>query len=149
MEINKKAPDFTLPSSNGEDISLSQYIGDKNVVVYFYPKDNTPGWITEASEFRDLKGEFEKLDTVILGISPDGLPSHHRFIEKIDINFVLLSDEDKKVSKLYGVDKLIGVERATFIIDKDGNIVKEYRKVKPKGHGPKVLNWIREYEENL
>lgn len=149
MEIGKKAPDFTLPASNGEDISLSQYMGDKNVVLYFYPKDNTPGWVTEASEFRDLKEEFEKLDTAILGVSPDGLSSHHRFIEKIDINFILLSDEDKKVSKLYGVDKLIGVERATFIIDKQGNIVEEYRKVKPKGHGQKVLDWIKENQENL
>lgn len=139
-----QAKDFTLPASTGEDITLSQYKGDKNVVFYFYPKDNTPGWITEASEFRDLIEEFDKLDTVILGISPDGMKSHHKFIEKLDINFPLLSDEDKEVSKLYGVDKLIGVERATFIVDKEGNLVKEYRKVKPKGHGAIVLDYVKE-----
>lgn len=146
MEIGKKAPDFTLPGSNGEDISLGQFQGDKNVVLYFYPKDNTPGWITEASEFRDNKEKFEDLDSVILGVSPDTMASHHKFIEKQDINFTLLSDRDKKVIELYGVAKAVGLERSTFIIDKAGNLVKEYRKVKPKGHAEVVLDYM---ENNL
>lgn len=143
MEIGKKAPSFTLPGSNGEEISLAQFQGDKNVVLYFYPKDNTPGWITEASEFRDHKEEFEALDTVILGVSPDTMASHHKFIEKQEINFILLSDRDKKIIELYGVGKLVGLERSTFIIDKEGNLVKEYRKVKPKGHAADVLEYMR------
>ena len=143
MEIGKKAPGFNLPASNGEEISLEQFKGDKNVVLYFYPKDNTPGWITEASEFRDNKKKFEDLNTVILGVSPDTMESHHKFIDKQGINFILLSDREKKVIELYGVAKAIGLERSTFIIDKAGNLVKEYRKVKPKGHAEEVLNYIR------
>lgn len=149
MEVGKKAVDFTLPGSNGEEISLEQFKGDKNVVLYFYPKDNTPGWITEASEFRDLKKEFEDLNTVILGVSPDSMSSHHKFIEKQGINFTLLSDEDKKVIELYGVGKIIGLERSTFLINKEGNLVKEYRKVKPKGHAEVVLGYIRDNKEKL
>lgn len=143
MEIGKKALGFTLPGSNGEEISLEQFKGDKNVVLYFYPKDNTPGWITEASEFRDHKKEFEDLDTVILGVSPDTMESHHKFIEKREINFTLLSDREKKVIELYGVTKGTGLERSTFIIDKAGNLIKEYRKVKPKGHAADVLDYMK------
>lgn len=143
MEIGKKAPGFTLPGSNGDEISLEQFKGNKNVVLYFYPKDNTPGWITEASEFRDHKKEFEDLDTVILGVSPDTMASHHKFIDKQGIDFILLSDREKKVIELYGVAKVVGLERTTFIIDKEGNLVKEYRKVKPKGHAIDVLEYIR------
>ena len=149
MEVGKKAVDFTLPGSNGEEISLEQFKGDKNVVLYFYPKDNTPGWITEASEFRDLKKEFEDLNTVILGVSPDSMSSHHKFIEKQGINFTLLSDEDKKVIELYGVGKIIGLERSTFLINKEGNLGKEDRKVMPKGQAEVVLGYIRDNKEKL
>lgn len=147
-----KAPDFTLKETNGQEISLSDYLGKKNVVLYFYPRDNTKGCAIEASEFRDLHEEFERLDTVILGISKDSLKSHAKFSDKLDLQFLLLSDEDKKVHEMYGVLKLkkmygkeyLGVERSTFIIDKKGNIVKEFRKVKAKGHAEEVLEFIKE-----
>ncbi|MBW4829317.1 MAG: thioredoxin-dependent thiol peroxidase [Clostridiaceae bacterium] len=147
-----KAPDFTLKETNGQEISLSDYLGKKNVVLYFYPRDNTKGCAIEASEFRDLHEEFERLDTVILGISKDSLKSHAKFSDKLDLQFLLLSDEDKKVHEMYGVLKpkkmygkeYLGVERSTFIIDKKGNIVKEFRKVKAKGHAEEVLEFIKE-----
>lgn len=147
-----KAPDFTLKETNGQEISLSDYLGKKNVVLYFYPRDNTKGCAIEASEFRDLHEEFERLDTVILGISKDSLKSHAKFSDKLDLQFLLLSDEDKKIHEMYGVLKpkkmygkeYLGVERSTFIIDKKGNIVKEFRKVKAKGHAEEVLEFIKE-----
>lgn len=152
MNIGEMAPDFKLDGSNGKKVSLKDYRGEKNVVLYFYPKDNTPGWITEASEFRDLQDEFEKRDTVILGVSPDNMKSHHKFIEKVDIPFILLSDTEKEVGDLYDVFKMkklfgksrIGLERSTFVIDKEGKLIKEYRKVKPKGHAEVVLDFIKE-----
>lgn len=147
-----KALNFTLKETSGREISLEDYLGKKNVVLYFYPRDNTKGCTIEASEFRDLHEEFEKLDTIILGISKDSLKSHAKFIDKLDLQFLLLSDEDKKVHEIYDVLKpkkmygkeYIGVERSTFIIDKEGNIVKEFRKVKAKGHAEEVLNFIKE-----
>lgn len=147
--------DFTLKETDGNDVSLKDYRG-KNVVVYFYPKDNTPGWITEAQEFMEFHKEFEKLNTVILGISKDGLKSHEKFRDKYKIPFLLLSDESKKVheifhvmkpKKLYGKEYL-GVERSTFVFDTEGNLVQEYRKVKVKGHAEEVLNFIKSMEEN-
>lgn len=146
------APNFKLAGSNGSEVSLDDYKGDKNVVLYFYPKDNTPGWTTEASEFRDLQDEFKKLDTVILGVSPDNMKSHHKFVEKIDIPFILLNDTEKEVGDMYDVFKMkklfgksaIGLERSTFVIDKDGKLAKEYRKVKASGHAQEVLNFIKE-----
>lgn len=152
MEIGQMAPNFKLAGSNGSEVSLDDYKGDKNVVLYFYPKDNTPGWTTEASEFRDLQDEFKKLDTVILGVSPDNMKSHHKFVEKIDIPFILLNDTEKEVGDMYDVFKMkklfgksaIGLERSTFVIDKDGKLAKEYRKVKASGHAQEVLNFIKE-----
>ena len=152
MNIGEMAADFKLDASNGKEVSLSDYRGEKNVVLYFYPKDNTPGWTTEASEFRDLQDEFEKRDTIILGVSPDNMKSHHKFIEKVDIPFLLLSDSEKEVGELYGVFKMktvfgktgIGLERSTFVIDKEGKLIKEYRKVKPSGHAEVVLDFIKD-----
>lgn len=142
---------FTLKETDGEDISLEDFKG-KNVVIYFYPKDNTSGCTTEAVEFRDLHDEFKKLDTVILGISRDSLKSHAKFREKQDLPFLLLSDEDEEVHKLFDVMKpkkmygreYIGVERSTFVFNKEGELVKEYRNIRAKGHAAKVLEFIKE-----
>ena len=152
MDIGKKAPDFTLKASNDKEISLEDYRG-KNVVLYFYPKDNTPGWTNEANEFGKLYEKFKELDTEILGVSPDSIDSHKKFIEKQDIPFLLVSDEDKKLGKDYKIFKEkgilakvgLGLERSTFIIDKEGNLVKEYRDVKVKDHAEDVLSFIKNH----
>ncbi|HET7628735.1 MAG TPA: thioredoxin-dependent thiol peroxidase [Bacillales bacterium] len=151
VETGQKAPDFTLPASNGEKVSLSDFKG-KHVVLYFYPKDDTPGCTTEACDFRDRHGEFENLDTVILGVSPDPVASHEKFIDKYDLPFTLLADEDHEVAEKYGVWKLknnfgkeyMGIERSTFVIDKEGNVAKEWRKVKVKEHVDEALSFIKE-----
>lgn len=152
-EIGQEAPDFTLAASNGEQVSLHDFRG-KNVVLYFYPKDNTPGCTKESCDFRDKMEEFTAKDTVILGISKDDLKSHDKFIQKYNLPFLLLSDTEAEVSTLYGVYKLkknfgkeyMGIERSTFIIDKEGRLAKEYRKVKVDGHVDEALRYI---EENL
>lgn len=141
---------FTLKETDGKDISLEDFKG-KNVVLYFYPRDNTAGCTTEAAEFRDLYDEFQKLNTVILGISRDSLKSHAKFREKQNIPFLLLSDPMEEVHNLFGVMKLkkmygreyMGVERSTFVFDKSGELVKEFRNVKAKGHAEEVLYFIR------
>ncbi|MCA1024168.1 thioredoxin-dependent thiol peroxidase [Halobacillus litoralis] len=151
IEKGKQVEDFTLPASNGESVSLSDYKG-KNVVLYFYPKDMTPGCTTEACDFRDHHESFEDLDAVILGVSPDPVESHEKFINKHDLPFMLLADEDHKVSEEFGVWKLkknfgkeyYGIERSTFIIDKEGNLAEEFRKVKVDGHVEAALEYIRE-----
>ena len=147
MKIGNLAPDFTLMGSDGKEHKLSDYRG-KKVVLYFYPKDNTPGCTTEACDFRDNINEIENLNAVVLGISKDNLNSHNRFIEKFSLPFILLSDEEKVVCELYDVikeknmygKKVLGIERSTFIIDEEGNLIKEFRKVKVKGHIDEVLN---------
>ena len=147
MEIGNLAPDFTLMGSDGKEHKLSDYKG-KKVVLYFYPKDNTPGCTTEACDFRDNINEITNLNAVVLGISKDNLNSHNKFIEKFNLPFILLSDEDKVVCNLYDVikeknmygKKVLGIERSTFIIDENGNLIKEFRKVKVKGHIEEVLN---------
>ncbi|SEQ48049.1 thioredoxin-dependent thiol peroxidase [Piscibacillus halophilus] len=151
VELGKQAPDFTLPASNGENVSLSDFKG-KNVVLYFYPKDMTPGCTTEACDFRDNHQSFEELDAIILGVSPDPVDRHEKFIDKHDLPFLLLADEDHKVAEDYDVWKLkknfgkeyYGIERSTFIIDKDGQLVKEWRKVRVKDHVEEALNYIKE-----
>lgn len=143
--------DFTLKETDGENISLGDFKG-QNVVLYFYPRDNTAGCTTEAVEFRDLYDEFQKLNTVILGVSRDSLKSHAKFREKQNIPFLLLSDEDEKVHNLFNVMKLkkmygreyMGVERSTFIFNKDGELVKEFRNIRAKGHAEKVLGFIKD-----
>lgn len=150
MKIGEKAPDFTLEASNDSKISLDHYKG-KNIVFYFYPKDNTPGWINEANEFGELYDSFKEIDTEILGVSADSIASHKKFIEKQDIPFLLLSDNKKEVGNKYGVYKEkgimakigLGAERATFVIDKDGKLIKEYRDVKVKGHARDVLDFLK------
>jgi thioredoxin-dependent peroxiredoxin len=140
------APDFTLPSSSGKSVKMSDFKG-KNVVLYFYPKDDTTGCTKEACAFRDNLPRFEKVDAVILGVSKDSLDSHAGFIEKYGLNFTLLSDEDLKVNKLYGTwvekenygRKYWGTERSTFVLGPDGRIRKVFRKVKVEGHEQEVL----------
>lgn len=145
------APDIALPASGGQTIQLSDYRG-KNIVLYFYPKDMTPGCTTEACDFRDRHEDFSKLNTVILGVSPDPISKHEKFIEKHGLPFILLSDEEQELAKAFDVWKLkknfgkeyMGIERSTFIIDSEGKIVKEWRKVKVKEHTNEVYQFIQE-----
>lgn len=151
VEIGTKAPDFTLESQTGETVTLSDLQG-KNVVIYFYPKDMTPGCTTEACDFRDQYQEFADLNAVILGISPDPVERHQKFVEKYSLPFLLLADTDHQVAEAYGVWKLkknfgkeyMGIERSTFVVDKEGKIAKEWRKVAVKGHVEEALAFIRE-----
>lgn len=151
VEIEKEAPDFTLKSSYGRDVSLKDYIG-KKVVLYFYPKDNTPGCTKEACQFRDNIDVIEKNDAVVIGISLDDSESHKKFIEKFNLPFVLLSDPDAKVSTEYGVykeknmygKKKMGIERSTFVIDRKGIVKKIFRKVKVDGHVGEILKVLEE-----
>lgn len=151
VEIGQLAPDFELLASNGKMVKLADYKG-KNVVLYFYPKDMTPGCTTEACDFRDQHNSFEELDAVILGVSPDPLERHEKFIEKHGLPFLLLADEDHQVAENYDVWKLkknfgkeyMGIERSTFVIDKDGKVAGEWRKVKVKGHVEEALKFIKE-----
>ena len=150
--IGRTAPDFSLPSTTGENISLRQFKGKKSVILYFYPKDETPGCTREACDFRDRFADFEKNNAVILGVSADGLESHQHFREKQSLPFPLLADEDATVSKMYGVykqknlygKKSMGIERTTFVIDRTGRIAQIYPKVKVEGHVQDLLEFIRE-----
>lgn len=151
MIKGKIAKNIKLPSSSGETISLKDYRGKKNVVLYFYPKDDTPGCTVEACEFKDQNKSIEKLDAVVLGISPDSVAKHEKFIDKFNLPFLLLADEDKKACQDYGVwveksmygRKYMGVARTTFIISKDGKIAEVFEKVKPKGHAQEVINILK------
>ncbi|MCX0398227.1 peroxiredoxin [Clostridium perfringens] len=151
IEINKLALDFKLMGSDGKEHSLSDYKG-KNIVLYFYPKDNTAGCTTEACDFRDNIQNFHDLNAIILGVSRDSLASHDKFITKLSLPFVLLSDPDEIVCKLYDVikeknmygKKYMGVERSTFLINTEGILIEEFRKVRVKGHIEKVLDKLKE-----
>ena len=151
LEIGTKAPDFTLPDINENLVSLNDFKG-KNIVLYFYPKDNTSGCTKEACNFRDDFPDFKKLKAVILGISPDSVESHKKFFDKYELPFSLLSDEKKQVHEKYGVwkeksmygRKYMGVERSTFIIDKTGKVRKIFRKVKVADHNKEVMEALKE-----
>lgn len=148
---NELAPNFTLKGSDKRDHTLEEYRG-KILVLYFYPRDNTPGCTVEAKGFAQDYNKYLDEDIVILGISRDSLKSHDKFIEKFNLPFILLSDEEEEVVNLYGVlkdktmfgKKVKGIERTTLIIDKDGKIVKIYRKPNTEGHSEEVLNYIKE-----
>jgi peroxiredoxin Q/BCP len=120
--VGSKAPDFTLPSQSGEMVNLKEFLGEKVVILYFYPKDGTPGCTKEACAFRDEHEEFGKLDAEVIGVSSDSVESHRRFAEKHDLSFPLLSDEGGKVRKLYGVSNTFGIfpGRVTYVIDEAG-----------------------------
>ncbi len=151
--IGKKAPEFALPSSEGEIVSLKSLKGS-NVVLYFYPKDMTPGCTTEACDFRDSSSRLKKLGAKVFGVSKDSVARHQKFIEKEGLNFPLLSDEDGKVCNAYGVwvekslygRKYMGIERSTFIIGKDGKIKNIFTKVKVKGHVDEVIDALKSLE---
>lgn len=156
VEVGKKAPDFVLPDADGRQVSLSDFLG-KNVVLYFYPKDNTPGCTKEAVAFRDSIKAIEDKNAVVIGISLDDEASHRKFIEKYGLPFVLLSDKEAKVSTEYGVykeknmygKKKMGIERSTFIIDSKGIVRKIFRKVKVDGHVDQVLKALDEIKEGV
>jgi peroxiredoxin Q/BCP len=151
LSEGQKAPDFSLPATGGKTISLSDFTGKQDVVLYFYPKDNTPGCTKEACFFRDVQSEFEAAGAVILGVSIDSIKSHEGFAAKHNLMFPLLSDEEKTVSTAYGVFKeksmygktFLGVERTTFVIDKEGIIRKVWPKVKVEGHIDEVLGFVK------
>ncbi|MGV7221812.1 MAG: thioredoxin-dependent thiol peroxidase [Nitrospinales bacterium] len=150
MEEGKKAPDFTALNQDGKKIKLSSFKGKKNVVLFFYPRDMTPGCTTEACDFRDNKSDFK--NTVILGVSADIPEKHQKFIEKHSLTFDLISDPDKKVLGKYGVwqekslygKKFMGIVRTTVLIDKKGIVKKIFPKVRVKGHVEKVLEALKE-----
>jgi thioredoxin-dependent peroxiredoxin len=151
-QVGRKAPAFTLPSPQG-NISLKDQLG-KNVVLYFYPRDNTPGCTTEACDFRDQSAKLDEANTVVFGISPDSVASHEKFAAKFELPFTLLADEDHKVSEKYGVwveknmygKKSMGIQRATFLIDKEGKIAAVWPKVKVAGHVAEVAEKIAELD---
>ncbi len=146
VEEGRPAPDFTLTSDSGEAVTLSSLRGAP-VVLYFYPRDDTPGCTAQACGIRDAWGEFEKRGAVVLGVSTDGEASHAKFRDKYQLPFTLLADEDHAVANEYGVwvqktmagKTYMGVERSTFIIDADGNLAKVLRRVKPDTHADDVL----------
>ena len=146
----ERAPDFELPASTGGNVKLSSLKG-KQVVLYFYPKDDTPGCTAEACSFRDNLPKFKGMDAVILGVSKDSLDSHAKFISKYSLNFTLLSDENLAAHGLYDTWKeknnygrtYMGTERSTFVIGADGNIKKIFRKVRVDGHEAEVLAALR------
>jgi peroxiredoxin Q/BCP len=145
ISVGAKVPDFTIPTTAGE-FRLGA-LEKENLVVYFYPRANTPGCTLEGSDFRDLAPAFRKARTVILGISTDTIESHHRFRDKMKFPFQLGSDEDRAIARLFGVwkqknmygRKMMGIERSTFLIDAGGVLRQEWRKVRVAGHAAQVL----------
>ena len=150
IKENTKAPDFTLPSTNGENQKLKDLLG-KYVVIYFYPKDDTPGCTIETNDFNKLLPKFKKLNCEIFGISKDTIKSHDKFREKFKIKFDLLSDEEIKVLKKYKVwgkkkfmgREFMGIIRSTFLIDKKGKFIKIWNNVKVKDHAKEVLDTLK------
>ena len=154
LKINTKAPDFTLTSTNNTDYSLKKSLG-KYVVIYFYPKDDTPGCTIEANDFNKLLPQFKKLNCEVFGVSKDNLKSHDKFKEKYKLKFDLLSDEELTVLKkfkVWGKKKFMGREfmgifRTTFLIDKKGKILKIWENVKVKDHAKEVLETLKEIQK--
>ncbi|MBV0932195.1 peroxiredoxin [Marinobacterium weihaiense] len=148
--IDQPVSDFSAPATSEKTVTLRELKG-RNVVIYFYPKDSTPGCTTEGQDFRDLYEEFQSLDTEIFGVSRDGLRSHENFKAKQSFPFELISDKDETLCQLFDVIKLkkmygkehLGIERSTFLIDKEGVLRKEWRKVKVKGHVAEVLEAVK------
>ena len=151
-QVGATAPKFNLPSSAGKNIRLDEFAGKKTVVLYFYPRADTPGCTTEACGFRDALAEYDKAHIAVLGISPDLVEDVSKFSAKFHLNFPLLADGDHAVAEKYGVwqeksmmgKKYMGVVRTTFVIGKDGKIATVFEKVKPEGHDRQVLEWIKQ-----
>lgn len=152
VEEGKAAPAITLPAQNGEKVSLKDYKGEKQVVLFFYPRDNTPGCTAEACSFKENITKIKRKGAVVLGVSRDSIKSHIKFSDKFELPFPLLSDEKEVICNKYGVmkeknmygKKVMGIERSTFIIGKDGKIKKIFRKVKVDGHTEEVLEALKE-----
>ena len=149
MKIGTKIKNFKAEMSGKDDFNLADYKGQK-IVIYFYPRDNTPGCTSEGEDFRDNYKSFEEKNTKIFGVSKDSLKSHENFKSKFNFPFELISDPDEKICKIFDVikeksmygKKYMGIERSTFLIDSDGKLLKEWRKVKVKGHVKDVLSSI-------
>ena len=147
VKLGKKIPDFTATATNDSVFTLSETMG-KNTVIYFYPKDNTPGCTKEGEDFRDQFEAFSSNNTLVIGVSRDSVKSHDKFICKYNFPFDLIADEDETVCQLFDVikeknmygRKYMGIERSTFLIDANGTLINEWRKVKVKGHVEKVLD---------
>ncbi len=151
VKLNEKVEAFSLPATGDQTLSLADFAG-KNLIIYFYPKDNTPGCIKEGQAFRDLYPEFEKLNTAILGVSRDSVRVHENFKAKQAFPFELLSDKEEQLCKQFDVIKLkknygreyMGIERSTFLIDGEGKLRHEWRKVKVAGHADEVLECLKD-----
>ena len=151
LEPNTKAPDFTLPNQNGEMVSLSDFLG-KKVILYFYPKDNTPGCTRQACAFAAANAELEETGAVVIGISKDSVASHQKFVQKQNLPFILLSDPELQAIEAYGVwqeKKLygkvsMGVVRTTYLIDEQGMIEKVMPKVKPDTNAAEILEYLKQ-----
>lgn len=151
LKEGSAAPKFSLKSSTGDTVKLADHAGKSRVVLYFYPKADTPGCTKEACGFRDAIAAYKKLDIPVFGVSPDPVAAVKKFAEKFDLNFPLLADEDHAVCEKYGVwqeksmygKKYWGAARTTFVIGKDGKIEKVFEKVKPEGHDQEVLQYLR------
>jgi peroxiredoxin Q/BCP len=150
-KVGTTAPQFTLLDQRGKEVSLADFNGKQNVVLYFYPKAMTPGCTVQACGIRDTYAEFKSIDTVVLGVSPDSVDRLVKFEDKQELNFTLLSDEDHAVTEQYGAwglkkfmgREFMGVLRSTFVIDKQGTIAMVMDKVKTKTHHEEVLDWIK------
>jgi peroxiredoxin Q/BCP len=153
--IKKSAPKFDLPSSTGKNISLEQFKGKQTVVLYFYPRADTPGCTKEACGFRDALADYDKAKVAVLGISPDPEKDVTKFKDKFHLNFPLLADADHAITEKYGAwqeksmygKKYMGAARITFVIGTDGKVRHVFEKVKPEGHDQEVLKWLQENPE--
>lgn len=152
LEQNQTAPAFSVPNQNNETVNLSDYQDNKNVVLYFYPKDDTPGCTIEANQFTELASEFAKFDTVVIGVSKDSCESHQAFIDKFGLAVDLLSDTTGELCKAYGVwqekekngVKKMGIVRSTFVINKDGVLVEALYGVTADGHAQEILEKVKQ-----
>ena len=153
LEVNDKVKDFTLNDTSGKPWTLSENL-DKNIILYFYPKDSTPGCTTQACTYRDATSDFEKLGAKVVGISADDQASHEKFLSKHDLNFTLLSDPDKEVIKAFGAygeknvfgKKIVGIIRSSFIINQDGVIEKVFPKASPKKNAQEIIDYLSKPE---
>ncbi|MBJ6362396.1 thioredoxin-dependent thiol peroxidase [Paenibacillus sp. GCM10012307] len=150
LKVGEPVPEITLPAANGEQVSLSDFRG-KKVILYFYPKDNTPTCTEQSCGFRDAYGDIEDSGAVVIGVSTDDVKSHKKFIEKYELPFVLLADTEHEACEAYGVWQLkkmygkeyMGIVRSTFLIDEEGRLLREWRKVRLKGHLEQVLESLK------